>query len=184
MLRNLISERFKLQYHATPKEVSGYALMVARGGPKMKESADAPAPLGQDDSPKALPFQRLPAGPDGFPVMPKLSADQTGAIIRLFGGRNRVDGQRATMRDLADTLQILLGGPAVGEPRITVTDATGLPAKYDFTLTFARESTPPAETIPDIFAALPEQLGLKLDRTKSTVQVMVVDHMEKTPTGN
>jgi uncharacterized protein (TIGR03435 family) len=41
-----------------------------------------------------------------------------------------------------------------------------------------------AEPLPDIFSALQSQLGLKLEQKKVAVEVFVVDHMEKTPTGN
>jgi uncharacterized protein (TIGR03435 family) len=38
--------------------------------------------------------------------------------------------------------------------------------------------------VPDIFAALQSQLGLKLERKPVPVDVFVVDHMEKTPSAN
>lgn len=69
-----------------------------------------------------------------------------------------------------------------------VTDETGLPAKYDYILTYATEGTAPPsqalEPLPDIFGALQSQLGLKLEKKSVPVQVFVVDHMEKTPSGN
>ena len=75
-----------------------------------------------------------------------------------------------------------------------VTDATGLSARYDFTLTYASgveqgqaaPSSQPeaAEPAPDIFSAVQAQLGLRLEPKKEPVQVMVIDHMEKTPLGN
>jgi hypothetical protein len=37
---------------------------------------------------------------------------------------------------------------------------------------------------PTIFQALQEQLGLKLEPAKATVDILVIDHMEKTPTEN
>ena len=65
-----------------------------------------------------------------------------------------------------------------------MTDATGLTAKYDFILTFSREGTSDAEELPDIFSALQADLGLKLERKKTPVPVIVIDHMEKAPTEN
>ena len=40
------------------------------------------------------------------------------------------------------------------------------------------------ETLPSVFSALQSQLGLKLEPKKVPVEVMVIDHMEKTPTAN
>jgi uncharacterized protein (TIGR03435 family) len=73
--------------------------------------------------------------------------------------------------------------------KTTVTDASGLTKKYDFSLTFADSDSPgPApeasEPMPDILAAVQSQLGLKLERKPVPVEVFVVEHMENTPTGN
>jgi uncharacterized protein (TIGR03435 family) len=83
-----------------------------------------------------------------------------------------------------------------------VEDRTGLKASYDLTMDFAGHTgghrggsalqQPPApntdpsaaEPFPDIFSALQSQLGLKLEKQKVSVETLVVDHVEKTPTGN
>ena len=92
------------------------------------------------------------------------------------------------MQNLANGLQSHLRRP--------VTDATGLAGKYDFTLDFSMEGLDlgrgpipisrgdGAETHPDIFSALQSQAGLKLEAKKVGVEVIVVDHVEKKPTGN
>jgi uncharacterized protein (TIGR03435 family) len=77
----------------------------------------------------------------------------------------------------------------------TVIDKTGLVGRYDFTLSWTPDESndpnffpstagqPPDTGGPSIFAALQEQLGLKLEAGKGPVQVIVVDHIEK-PSGN
>ena len=203
MLQNLLAERFKMTIHRETKELPMYSLMVAKGGPKMQEAAAVPAPKEDGDAPPPpapLPMQPK-MGPDGFPILPQL-AGRGGLFMMMMNGRARFIAQQQTMQDLASRLTNQLSR--------TVTDATGLKAKYDFTLTFSPEGMngpmgplpppppPPGggggspvagmgdagETLPDIFAAVQAQLGLKLEPKKGPVELIVVDHAEKMPTEN
>jgi len=78
----------------------------------------------------------------------------------------------------------------------TIIDKTGLTGKYDFTLRWtpdqgagvppvspagapAGTATAPDQSGPDIFTAVQEQLGLKLEPVKGPVDVIVIDHIEK-----
>ena len=87
----------------------------------------------------------------------------------------------ATMEQLARTLSSVLGKP--------VMDRTGLTERYHYFLSYA-PFTPRAgaETPdfgpPDIATALSRQLGLKLQPVKAGVTVVVVDAIERRPTGN
>ncbi len=176
MLRNLITDRFAFKYHNGTKEVAGYTLAVAKSGSKMKVSAD------QNESAIVRPPAPAKRGPDGFPIIPP----GPGHWLVSFGmgDRSRTVGQQQTMQDLAQWLARTL--------KTIVTDATGLPAKYDFTVTYAGgiepgeavASTSSEEPLPDIFSALQSQLGLKLETKKVPVEVLAVDHMEKTPKEN
>jgi uncharacterized protein (TIGR03435 family) len=176
MLRNLIRERFGLQFHVEKKQITGYALVIAGNGPKMKMSAD------QGEAENARPERPTGRGKDGFPILPPVS----GKMMVNFGAgdRSRIIAQQVTIQALVRNLSQQL--------KTTVTDATGLTAKYDFTLTYASLDPHPApadipedlEPVPDLFAALQSQLGLKLDRKPVPVEVFVIDHMEKTPTKN
>ena len=125
MLQNLLAERFKLTVHREMKDAQIYELVVAKGGPKMKESAEEPAKKSDDAPPPPPPGARgpLPMGKDGFPVLPP------GRTAMFTGmGRARRQAQRESMEDLAKMLSNQLGKP--------VTDSTGLMGKYDFTLTW------------------------------------------------
>jgi bla regulator protein blaR1 len=60
-----------------------------------------------------------------------------------------------------------------------VIDQTGLTGTYDLTLEWAPQGADASDPRPSIFAALEEQLGLKLVPTKGPVEVIVVDQIEK-----
>jgi uncharacterized protein (TIGR03435 family) len=86
------------------------------------------------------------------------------------------------MAQLVDSLSRLFGG-------VPVTDSMELTGKYDFTLLFTPPNAPmpPADvesSAPVIFPALQEQLGLKLEAKQAALDVFVLDHAEKSPTGN
>jgi uncharacterized protein (TIGR03435 family) len=174
MLRNLITERFALKYHIETKEFAGYTLSVASGGPKMKQSTIVPG--APDVPPNAVHFKK---GDNGFPAFTE--ALPPGRYHVEFGSDNgtRIVCQWCDVPDLVNGLHRRLNAP--------VNDATGLTAKYDYTLTFANDPQPGAapsdfpNPLPTIFAALQSQLGLKLERTKVNVEIMVIDHIEKTP---
>jgi uncharacterized protein (TIGR03435 family) len=180
MLQNLLVARFQIKMHRETREVSSYALQTARTGPKFKESTEN---LGPQDASQAPP--PLKPGKDGYFVPPR----RPGLFLQLIGlsGAARETFQQSTMQELSNSLQGQLSRP--------VTDATGLAGKYDFTLTFATEGlnmgrnrmpvNPAAvENPPTIFAALQSQLGLRLESKKGPMETIVIDHVEKTPTGN
>jgi len=130
MLQNLLAERFKLVMHREKKELPMFELVVGKGGPKLKESEDQ-----ADSEPAAGAPPPMPGGPmqdkmgkDGFPEMP---AGRT--MTMMMPGRARMTAYKQTMEALATRLSMSAGRP--------VMDGTGLKKKYDFTLTYAPEST-------------------------------------------
>ncbi len=87
--------------------------------------------------------------------------------------------RQCTMAEFADDAAI------VGIDRIVV-DKTGLIGRYDFELLYERQTTAAATSPgapPDIFTAIQDQLGLKLQPIRGPVDVLVVDHIER-PTEN
>lgn len=201
MLQSLLAERFHVKLHRESRELPIYALVVAKGGPRMKPSEEIPQAADgtkQAPSPDGPP-PPMKRGADGFPEVPK---GRTGLMIMLNNGRFRMVGTQQPVSELAKALGSQLGRP--------VHDETGLEGKYDFTLDFTPEpgqgpmggmmmGPPPGagamaggagpagdtqESGPSLLAALPEQLGLKLESKKGPVETLVIDRAEKVPTEN
>lgn len=174
MLQHLLADRFKLACQRETKEVRGYSLVVAKNGPKLKESDLEPAPPGATPPPRP---RDLPVGADGYKIPPR----RMGSFVEERRDRERITFQGVTMDSFAPTLSGLAGGP--------VTNATGLTGRYDFTLTLSKSGlvgpgTDATYVPPDVFGALEAQLGLKLEPKKTAEPRLVIDHVEKVPTEN
>jgi len=162
MLQTLLAERFKLEVHRETREASGFALVVAKNGPKLEETKVNP-----DDPERG-------------------SARITG---RQEGG-GRIEAKGFTMAQLASNLSNLLGRP--------VADLTQLTGAYDFSLEYSHSDSrgdlmvvtingapPPEPAEPGVSAFNSIQdLGLKLETGKVPLDTIVVDRVEKIPTGN
>ncbi|HEY3827515.1 MAG TPA: TIGR03435 family protein [Bryobacteraceae bacterium] len=150
MLQKLLVERFGLVFHKEKRELSAYTITVAKGGEKIKKD-DAPGPS-------------FGGGP------------QSGFVVR-----------NATMAEFATFLLL----PFMDQP---VVDQTGFgETRYSFILKFtpdpgmlppgagpdAQPPAPDADAPPDIFAAMEQQLGLHIQKTKAQVDVMVIDKISK-----
>ena len=136
MLQSLLQERFRLKVHRETKEGPIYALVVAKGGPRMKRSAAAGSRF-------------------------TLSAPR-GVVTLNF--------QRQPVEYLVRQLSIAqLGRPVI--------DRTGLSGDWDFELSFM--PNPSADSnVPDVFTAVQEQLGLRLEAQKGPVERLVIDRAE------
>jgi bla regulator protein blaR1 len=150
MLQRLLADRFQLKIHHETKELPVYLLTVAKGGSKLKDG--------------------------------EKSSDVSGG---LTPGRGFLAGSQTSISFLAQTLSQIVGRP--------ILNRTGLIGKYDFELKWnpdqSSANSPLGEALPslspvdpnrpNIFTAIQEQLGLKLDSSKGPVEVIVVDHIEK-----
>ena len=167
MLQRLITERFGLTFHREQKEMPAYALVTGRNGPKLRPSTDSPVSI---------------TGRDGFPdlsdgVAPGvIKVDSVGSVRRLAAGA-------MSMAQFADYL--------AGQSDLPIIDLTELRGKYDIVLYYSRpvpiSANPtaiPADNGLDLPAALREQLGLELQTRKTRVDVLVIDHIEQTPSPN
>jgi uncharacterized protein (TIGR03435 family) len=169
-LRTLLADRFKLVVHRETRDLDVYALVMAKPGGK-------PGPVLKPSTLDCSPQARRggapppPPGPDAF------------CGLGISPGRIRIGG--FLLSPLANALQGLAG-------RIVI-DRTGLTGTWEGTLTFAPEGRggppggpPPGAQLPSVdpdapnlFTALQEQFGLKLEATKAPVEVLVIDSVEQ-----
>ncbi len=182
MQRNLLAERFQLSLHHESKEMQMYELTVGRNGAKLKESD----PARKGDEP-ALPspagtIPKFSLGSDGFPVLPA-----NANMMVMESGRARRQHIGESMPEFARFLS--------GQLALPVADSTGLMGRYDTVLSWAAGTRmeaspeggsvapPDADSLPTLVQAV-QGLGLRLEQKKGPVDILVIDHMEKTPVGN
>jgi uncharacterized protein (TIGR03435 family) len=163
LVQAMLADRFKLKVHKESQPVTVYGLTVNKS--KLR-----------------------PAEPNS----------RSTCVRRAVDGAMELACTNTTMAQFATKVRESAGG-YLEHP---VVDLTGLTGSYDFTVTWApRNRTlgvqqPGASTdspIPvasdrgtglTIYEAVDRQLGLKLATTKHPMQVVVIDHMERTPTEN
>jgi uncharacterized protein (TIGR03435 family) len=171
MLRSLLADRFKLKAHFEQRDVSAYALVVARHdrrlGPQLtRSSIDCAAITAFNEAARAAgTAPAMPFDPDKPPVCGSrgtagslsaggLTMTQIGLILTRHAGRQ-------------------------------VIDRTELPGVFDLELRWAPDPSIGARdaSLPSIFTALEEQLGLKLEPARLPIDVLVIDRVEQ-PTSN
>jgi uncharacterized protein (TIGR03435 family) len=184
MLQDLLTERFRLAFHYEKRDAPTYELAVAKSGLKMKESPVAVTKPQGEEQPQA---SATPLRDEyGFPPPP---ATYRGTTMSFRSGVAHWVARGATVDQVAGILSRTLGRP--------VTDLTGLKGKYDFTLNFSSSSvgrpeepgtpdaalpgSPSAASLPTVFGVLQDQLGLRLEQKKGSMDLFVIDHVEKTP---
>jgi uncharacterized protein (TIGR03435 family) len=156
MGKPILTDRFKFTGHEETKVLPVYALVVAKDGSKLQPSTLS----AQDrDARTGLIGMRHASSANG-----------------AAPGMNELTARGVTMDRLASTLS------QQGLGRVVLNN-TGLADRYDLKLTWASD-TAAADTnstdasVPSIFTAVSEQLGLKLEPQKGPVPVLVIDHIE------
>jgi uncharacterized protein (TIGR03435 family) len=174
MIRKLLKDRFQLTFHKEKRDLSAYVLTVAKSGQKLTRT--------------------------------EIKGPLPGLGFRPVAGGLMLNMRNGTLSDLTNFLQVLV----LDRP---VVDRTDLTEKYDLMVKFTPDETqfhghPPklpataspgstttaatstsattpdtTETFPDLFQALQQQLGLKLEAQKTAVDVIAIDHVEK-PSAN
>lgn len=166
-LRSLLADRFRLQAHTVTEIVSVLALVL-----------DKPA----------IPGANLRPHSRGEPCDVHSSSHSVGAFPPLCGdvvavntahGAILMGARDVTIAQIAAYVS-LIGGSITTHP---IVDQTGLTGNFDFTVEFTperRASAPPDDFQPTtLLEALHEQLGLKMRSTKSPLDSLIIDHVER-----
>ena len=148
-VQSLLEKRFQLKFHREAKEMQVYALVVAKGGPKMKESD--PAERG--------PSIRMGMGQL---TMAKVDMDQFVKELSRQVGRPVLNETGLTAQYTMDLTFSPEGGGGPG--------GDGPPGE---------RGPAPGSDGPTVFTAVQEQLGLKLESRKAPVQMFIVDKIER-----
>jgi uncharacterized protein (TIGR03435 family) len=180
MLQTLLKDRFKLAYHKESKVMPAYALVAAKGGPKLHEAEGVEVKAG------------------GMPG---------GGMRMMMGPRGRHMSGKISIQQLADSLGNWLDRPVINETGITGVFDIDLEWSGDEGPQSMRamrgpggpgggdggprpEGAPRPEfhdesaDAPSIFTSLQDKLGLRLDPRKAPVDIFVIDNAEKVPTEN
>jgi len=189
MLQTLLEGRFQIKMHRASKEFPVYAVVVGKGGLKLKESPLDPELEGAEGGRSAVNVTAT-GGRGGTTVN-----YGRGAYFTLAD--NKIEARKLSMEALADSIGRFVERPVV--------DMTELKGTYDLNLEFTPEEyrvllirmalsagvNLPAEAMKLLEGASDEslfkglqQLGLKLESRKSPLEVIVIDSATKTPIEN
>jgi uncharacterized protein (TIGR03435 family) len=148
MLRSVLADRFHLVCHFETRTLPAYALVVAKGGAKLKEVQPGTLSNGLKN----------PGG-----------ADTT---------RNQITATGISAQALAHMLQMQLGRQVIDRTGLAGNYDFTLKFAPVQSAASPDSGTDDASSPPSIFTAVQEQLGLKLESVKAPVEVLVVDHID------
>ena len=126
---------------------------------------------------KEIPVYALVVGKDGPKFKESGPDSKESALIGVNGRNQTITASMKTMEQLAQLI------PNAFAPDRPVVNRTGLAGTYDFkmeaTPQFRMTGEDPELKNISVFAAVQQQLGLKLEPEKAMIEILVIDHVEK-----
>jgi uncharacterized protein (TIGR03435 family) len=172
MVRSMLADRLKLAVHRETREAQVYDLVPAKAGLKLTPAAPGSCQNFDRDHPPA------PGTPTATPIH---------FCGNLGLGSGEINAWGVPMASFAQGLSNFLGRPVI--------DKTGASGNYNFVFRFAMDQAisptmagpprasdapaPPDPASPNIFSALEEQLGMKVESAKGQIEMLVIDHAER-----
>jgi len=178
MRQTLLADRFKLKLHRETRELPVYVLTAAKNGFKLP----AAKPADCVSFPPGTKPHQVPGKVDcGYVSGPAFGLAEGNSLAYPAGLGLGMVGRKVRIADLSRQLALILDRP--------ILDKTGFTGEFDLFLNFTSDGAlmgmppgyggPANPNLPNIFAALEEQLGLKLVPGKGPVEVLVIDHAEQ-----
>jgi uncharacterized protein (TIGR03435 family) len=206
MLQALLAERFKLVVHRDSKDHSVYALIVGKGGVKLKESEpDVPPPetapepkKGETVIGQGTSQVRISGDMQSGKGMVVNGGPQGQMRMAMADGKMHMEAAKMSMAMLAEFATRFVDRPVVDMTELKGNYRVALDLSMDDLKNIARAAgvgmgggdsgKTPIEAPSDpsgssIFMSL-QQMGLKLEARKAPVTLIVIDHLEKAPTEN
>lgn len=186
MLRTLLMERFRLAVHRRTANAPVFALVVAKGGPKMEAAPDDSADPGEEAGDQAGFYgtthtRTVPdAGGSGVTI---ISNPRMGTVHERgddpYRGL-RWEARSISMAGLADLLD------HVAPLELPVIDMTGLGGRYRLVLnvTLTGGAADTHAMVRERFNIGLRKLGLQLEGRKGPVETITIDYVEKMPEAN
>ena len=205
MLQALLTDRFKLTFHRDTKDHSVYALIVGKGGAKLKESEpDAPPPETPEEPKKGETV--VGQGSSQMRVSGNM-ADGKGMVVKggpmgkmkmsMVDGKMHMEAAKMTMEALCEFASRFVDRPVVDMTELKGNYQVALDLSTDDLKNIARaagvvapggdgakgsaEASDPSGS--SIFQSV-QQMGLKLEARKAPVSIIVIDHVVRAPTEN
>jgi uncharacterized protein (TIGR03435 family) len=166
MLQSMLADRFKLTVHTEKKDHAVFALVASKGGAKLK--------------PAENPTEGAPGGRGG--------PGRGGVMMQVDDAGAHLKAPSATLANLTEVMSRFSERPIV--------DMTGIEGQYDFDLVLSTEAirggrgpggpapTDAASDGPGTIHEAVQKYGLKLEPRKMAMDIVTVDHIEKTPPEN
>jgi len=163
MLQKLLEERFALKTHSETKTAGGYALVVAKDGPKLGPAIEQGEPFDKEEMQRRA-RERMEKRME---EMRKSGGSR--------GGYSTWHADSASTATIAENVGRMIKAPVVDETKLT--------GKYEANIELGPGESPD-EPIEYRMSQALAKLGLKIEARKTPVQTLVVDSVLKTPTEN
>jgi uncharacterized protein (TIGR03435 family) len=116
---------------------------------------------------------------------PQVTPGFTASPARIYNGRMFMTARNQPLGVLVNNAMNSLG-PGYGV-QVQIADNTGLTGKYDWNVQFAgRPTSPDADPPggPGVVEAFEKQLGLKLEKKRVSLDMVVIESADRMPAGN